>query len=338
MKNMFDKLSRKGCDFLGVRYPIICGAMTWISNYTLVKAVSDCGAFPTLACGNMPLDMLDKELDRCLALNRPFAVNLITIAPNYKDHLDMIIKKPVSYVIFAGGIPRKSEIERVKETGKKTLSFGADKRIAQQQIRFGIDALILEGSEAGGHIGHVSLMVLLQQILFQFKDVPIFVAGGIGTGRMIAHMMLMGAAGCQLGTRFVMTEECTAHPKFKEAFLHARAREAIATPQYDSKLPVVAVRALKNYGMEHFGKLQLELLKKLESGEITRETAQYEVERYWIGALRRAVEDGDIENGSLMAGQSVGLIDDIKPMKQVIDTLILDATLELASVGDLLQP
>jgi len=204
-------------------------------------------------------------------------------------------------------------------------------------IKYGVDALILEGSEAGGHIGHVSLTVLLQQVLFEFDQVPIFVGGGVATGKMIAHLLLMGAAGCQMGTRFVMTEECTAHPKFKEAFRRARARQAIATPQYDSKLPVVAVRALKNAGTDAFGKLQLELLRRLEASELSREQAQYEVERFWIGALRRAVVDGDVAQGSMMAGQSVGLMDDIAPMKQVVQTLVREAAEEVERVADSLR-
>jgi len=142
---------------------------------------------------------------------------------------------------------------------------------------------------------------------------------------MIAHLLLMGAAGVQMGTIFAMAEESPAHPAFKERFRKARAREAFATPQYSSSLPVVAVRALKNKGSEEFGRLQLELIKKLEKGEIHRTEAQYEVEKYWVGALRRAVQEGDVEFGSLMAGQSVGLIHDTKPVKEIVKGLVLEA-------------
>ncbi|MCD4813133.1 nitronate monooxygenase [bacterium] len=185
---------------------------------------------------------------------------------------------------------------------------------------------------AGGHIGHVSLTILLQQVLFNFRDFPIFVAGGIATGKMIAHLLLMGAYGCQLGTRFVMTEEYTAHAKFKDAFIKARARETIATPQCDSRLPVVAVRAVNNCGMRNFGQLRLNLLKKMETGSLSREEAQFEVENYWMGALRRAVVDGDVDSGSLMAGQSVGLMHDVKPMCAMLDELVDDARDELERV------
>jgi enoyl-[acyl-carrier protein] reductase II len=332
-----ERIWQKGKDFLGADIPIISGGMTWVSNYELVKAVSEAGAFPVLAGGNMPPDLFEKEVDRCVAgINKPFAVNMITIAPNYGVHREILERKNVPFVVFAGNFPKQGPVKQMKNAGKKTMAFSSTDSITEQLIRFGIDALILEGSEAGGHIGHVSLTILLQQVLFNYRDFPIFVAGGIGTGKMIAHMLLMGAWGVQMGTRFVMTEECTAHPNFKQALLDARAREAVATPQYDSRLPVVAVRALYNKGMEAFGKLQLELLKKLENHEITREQAQFEVEHYWVGSLRRAVQDGDVETGSLMAGQSVGLMNDIKPMRLMLQDLIKEINAEMDEVAKLL--
>ncbi|MHB1000691.1 MAG: NAD(P)H-dependent flavin oxidoreductase [Armatimonadota bacterium] len=334
---LFEKLAARGAEFLGVKYPIISGGMTWISNYELVKAVSDNGGFPVLAGGNMPPEIMEKEIDRCIeGLGKPFAVNLITIAPNYRAQYEILQSKDVPVVVFAGGFPRKSDIQGMKNAGKKTMSFASEGSIAAQQIRFGIDSLILEGSEAGGHIGHVSLMVLLQQVLFEFNEVPIFVAGGIATGKMMAHLLTMGAAGCQLGTMFVMSEECTAHDNFKQAFAKAHARQAISTPQYDSKLPVVAVRAIRNKGTEEFGRLQLRLLNEIEAGAISREKAQFEVEKFWVGALRKAAIDGDVEEGSLMAGQSVGLVEEVLPMREIIRRLVDDAEAELIRMRDLL--
>jgi enoyl-[acyl-carrier protein] reductase II len=206
-----------------------------------------------------------------------------------------------------------------------------------QLIDRGADALILEGSEAGGHIGPVSLSVLLQQILFEVDTVPIFIAGGIATGRMMAHLLLMGAAGIQMGTRFVMAEECIAHPNFKEVFRKAKARDAMATPQFDSRLPIIPVRSLKNAGTVEFGKLQLELLYKLDNSLIDRQGAQFEAERFWMGALKNAVIDGDVEKGSLMAGQSVGLVDKVMPLKEIMDELIEDGEGELVRMKDLLS-
>ena len=203
-------------------------------------------------------------------------------------------------------------------------------------LDYGADGLILEGSEAGGHIGHVSTVVLLQEILFQFgEQVPIFVAGGIGTGKLIAHLGLMGAAGAQMGTRFVMAEECRAHQRFKDVFIKARAREAISTPQYSNKLPVVAVRALANQAMSTFGELQLELLRKLQAGEIGRQEAQYEVEHFWVGSLREAAVEGNVEKGSLMAGQSVGLCQKVQPLREILEELVhdIDAAIAAAEVA-----
>ena len=206
-----------------------------------------------------------------------------------------------------------------------------------QLIDRGVDALVLEGSEAGGHIGPVSLSVLLQQILFEVDTVPVFIAGGIATGRMMAHLLLMGAAGIQMGTRFVMAEECIAHPKFKEVFRKAKARDAMATPQFDSRLPIIPVRSLKNAGTIEFGKLQLELLYKLDNQLIDRQGAQYEAERFWVGALKDAVIDGDVEKGSLMAGQSVGLVDKIMPLAEIMDEFLQDGEAELHRLKGILN-
>jgi len=327
---MLHDLFRRGRDFLGVEYPIISGGMTWVSDFNLVKAVSDAGAFPVFASGNMPPELFEKEVDQLVEnLDKPFGVNLITIAPNYRTHMDILLEKDVPFVVFAGNFPKKRDVVKMKDAGKKTMSFASTKSIAAKQIGWGIDSLLLEGSEAGGHIGNVSLTVLLQQVLFEFRDFPIFVAGGIATGKMMAHLLLMGAYGVQMGTIFAMSEESSAHDNFKKAFIKARARQAVATPQYDSKLPVVAVRAIFNKGMDQFGKLQFELLKKLKENSITREKAQFEIESYWAGTLRQAVQDGDVENGSLMAGQSVGLIQEVKPINDIIRTLTEEASEEL---------
>ena len=334
---LLDSLWQRGRDFLGVRYPIMCGGMTWVSTLQLMEAVSRSGGFPVLAAGNMSPDLLERELDSCIErLEGPFAVNLITIAPNFKVHAELVRDKKVPFVIFAGSFPRKAQVESMKKAGRRIIAFASTKSIAEQMVAFGVDALILEGSEAGGHIGYVSLVILLQQVLFEVRSVPIFVAGGIALGKMIAHLLTMGAAGCQLGTRFAMSTECTAHPNFKEAFLKAKARQAVATPQYDSKLPVVAVRAIKNRAMEDFGRLQLKLIQALRAEGMSREKAQYEVENFWVGSLRRAVVDGDVENGSLMAGQSVGLVDRILPVKSIMEELVNDAESELQRVKDLL--
>lgn len=333
------KMMQRGREFLNCEYPIICGAMTWVSEPKLVATVCNNGGFGCLAGGNTPPDILRKQIEETRSMtDKPFGVNLITIAPAYHQHLEMIKELQLQYIIFAGSFPKQNEIEIAKSSGAKVMCFASTLSIAERMIRFGADAIVLEGSEAGGHIGHVSAMVLLQQVLFQVSDkIPVFVAGGIATGKMLAHVMMMGAAGVQLGTRFVMTEECIAHTKFKEAFKRANARDAVSTPQYDSKLPVVAVRSLRNKALDDFGKLQLKLLGMLEAGTIHREEAQEEVEKFWIGGLRKAVIDGDISYGSMMAGQSVGLADKIVPVKDLMEELITDAETEIDKLTEKLN-
>jgi len=336
MPEKLEQLMKRGNEFLGTKVPIMCGAMTWVSDVQLVRAVNNAGAFGVLAGGNMPVAMLEHDIDELKKTEHKFGVNLITIAPNYKEHLNMVSKKGVSHIIFAGSFPKASEVKIAKESGAKVMCFASTLQIADRMVNFGADAIILEGSEAGGHIGPVSTTILIQQFLFEMRDIPIFIAGGIATGRMVLHLLLMGATGVQMGTRFVMSEECTVHPKFKDAFKKAQARDAVATPQFDSALPVIPVRALKNKGMVNFGKLQLELLKKLDSGEIDRTQAQYEVEKYWIGSLKKAVKEGDTDFGSLMAGQSVGLAKEIKPIKEIIKEIIDDMKDEYNKVKGML--
>ena len=327
---LLNKFIKAGQDFLGCKFPIMCGAMTWVSDYKLIGALGNAGGFGLLAGGNAPVEVLEKEIIATREYtDAPFGVNLITIAPVYKDQLQLVCDMQCKLVMFAGSIPKDTEIQQVKDTGAKVICFAPTAPLAHRLIKIGADALMIEGAEAGGHIGPVSLSVLLQQILFEIDNTPVFVAGGIATGRMMAHLLMMGAAGIQMGTRFVMSEECKAHSKFKAVFKKANARDAVATPQFDSRLPVIPVRALKNKGSIEFSKLQIKLMYKLEKKLIDQQQAQYEVENFWVGALRDAVIDGNVQRGSLMAGQSVGLVDKIKPIQGIIDEMVYDAESEL---------
>jgi enoyl-[acyl-carrier protein] reductase II len=313
--------------------------MTWVSDPQLVTAMGEAGGFGLLAGGNMPVAQFREEIRETQALSHhPFGVNLITLAPVYREQLNLVCDLGCEVVVFAGGIPKKKEIARAKACGARVICFAPTAPLAMQLIERGADALILEGSEAGGHIGPVALSILLQQILFTVAHVPVFVAGGVATGRMMAHLLLMGAAGVQMGTRFIMAEECKAHDAFKAVFARAKARDATATPQFDSRLPVIPVRSLKNEGSIEFQKLQLELLHKLDHGLMDRQSAQYEVERFWVGALKEAVIDGDVTKGSLMAGQSVGLVEKVQPLAEIIQELIRDGESELKRLQMKLAP
>ena len=338
MEVLSDRFFKTGSEFLGVRYPIMCGAMTWVSDPTLVAAISESGGFGCLAGGNTPIDILREQIEKTRRLtDKPFAVNLVTIAPAYPGQLDMVCEMKLPVIIFAGSFPRGPAVEQAKRSGAKVLAFASTLSIARRMLGYGVDGLILEGMEAGGHVGHVTLTVLLQQVLFEINNVPIFVAGGIATGKMCAHLLLMGAAGVQLGTRFAVAAESCAHSRFKEAFMRADARDAISTPQFDSRLPVVAVRALRNKGLEEFNHLQLDLIEQLNRKSITRAAAQEEVEKFWMGALRKAVQDGDIERGSLMAGQSVGLVDRIQTIAEIMAELLTGIERELTHVRENLR-
>jgi enoyl-[acyl-carrier protein] reductase II len=328
-----DRFFKRGREFLGVKYPFICGAMTWVSDPKLVATVCNAGGFACLAGGNNPPEILKQQIEETRRLTeKPFGMNLITIAPAYQEQLQLAQRMSLPYVFFAGSFPRENEMKLVQESGAKVLCFASTRSIANRMLRYGADALILEGMEAGGHVGQVSLIVLLQQLLFEISEVPIFAAGGIATGKMCAHLFLMGAAGIQLGTRFATSEESCAHPDFKQRLLQAQARDAVSAPQFDSRLPVVAVRALRNKGHDDFARLQLKLVRQLDEGSILRSEAQEQVEEFWMGALYRAVVEGDIAHGSLMAGQSVGLVDKIMPVQDILEELARDTEAELERV------
>jgi len=325
---------KRGTDFLGTRHAILCGAMTWVSESGLVSAISNEGGFGVLAGGNMPPDLLAREIASTREKTKnPFGVNLITVAPAFKQHIEVVIGEKCPFVIFAGTIPSGKDIAEVKAAGAKVLCFAPVLSLARRLIKQGADALVIEGNEAGGHIGPVSTSVLVQEFLLNVTEVPIFVAGGIGTGEMIAQYLSLGAAGVQLGTRFVAAEECVAHPRFKEAFIKAAARDAMPTSQFDPALPTIPVRAIVNEGTRDFNRLQLELLGRLKAGGITREEAMVRLEEFWIGALRRAVVDGDVEHGSLMAGQSVAFVRRIQPVREIIEELVAGAESALARIA-----
>ena len=325
-------LMRRGAEFLGSDYAILCGAMSWVSERNLVAAISNGGGFGVIACGAMTPDLLDAEIAGTKALtDKPFGVNLITMHPMLFDLIEVCKRHQVGHVVLAGGIPPKGSVEAIKEFGGKVLVFAPTLALAKKLLRSGADALVIEGSEAGGHIGPGATSVLAQEFLPELAaDHIVFVAGGIGTGEMTAAYLEMGASGVQLGTRFACATESIAHPDFKKAFFRANARDAVASVQIDPRLPVIPVRALKNKGTEEFTAKQREVAQKLDDGKLDMGAAQLEIEHFWAGALRRAVIDGDVESGSVMAGQSVGMVKAEEPAAQIIQTLMQECETALS--------
>jgi enoyl-[acyl-carrier protein] reductase II len=320
-------LMSRGCDFLGTEYAILCGAMSWVSERHLVSAISNTGGFGVIACGAMTPELLDREITGTRELTgKPFGVNLITMHPQLFELIEVCGKHGVGHVVLAGGIPPKGSVEAIKGHGAKVVVFAPTLALAKKLLRSGGDALVIEGMEAGGHIGPVATSVLAQEFLPALKDDHlVFVAGGIGRGEAIAGYLEMGAVGVQLGTRFACAAESIAHPAFKKAFFRAGARDAMASVQIDPRLPVIPVRALKNKGSELFNAKQREVANALDAGEVEMGEAQLMIEHFWAGALRRAVIDGDVEHGSLMAGQSVGMVTEEEPVTQIVATLMRES-------------
>ena len=326
-------LMARGTAFLGSETAIICGAMSWVSERNLVAAISNAGGFGLIACGAMTPDLLDTEIVETKArTSKPFGVNLITMHPMLFDLIATCAKHRVTHIVLAGGLPPAGALDAIKASGAKVICFAPALSLAKKLVRSGVDALVIEGMEAGGHIGPVSTSVLAQEILPEIApQVPVFVAGGIGRGEAIAAYLEMGAAGVQLGTRFACAVESIAHPAFKKAFFRASARDAVASIQIDPRLPVIPVRALKNPGCDAFNAKQREVAGHLDEGRLAMGEAQLQIEHYWSGALRRAVIDGDVEGGSLMAGQSVGMVNREEPVAEIIAELCAQAEGALAN-------
>ncbi len=333
-RERLDQLWVRGRDYLGTELAIMGGAMTWVSDRNLVAAISNAGGFGVIASGSMSPDLLRAEIQATQALTtKPFGVNLITLHPQLDPLVQVCLEEKVGHIVLAGGLPPATAIKAARDGGARVMCFAPALVIAKKLIRSGADAIVIEGSEAGGHIGPVSTSVLAQEILPEISDVPVFVAGGIGRGDAIVSYLEMGAAGVQLGTRFVCATECRAHPKFKQAFIRGSAREALASVALDARFPVIPVRALQNEGTKRFMEKQREVIARFDAGELDQKEAQLEIEHYWAGALRRAVIEGDVENGSLMAGQSVGMVTREQPVAEILAELVEQAEASLARRG-----
>jgi enoyl-[acyl-carrier protein] reductase II len=302
------------------------GAMTWVSDSCLVAAISNAGGFGVLAGGALEANELDREIGLTYDLtDQPFGVNVITFSPHFDAQLNACLDRHVSHIIVGGGIPGVEHIARAKRAGAKVIAFAASLAMARRAIRSGADALIAEGREAGGHVGPFSTFVLVQDLLPIVAQVPVFIAGGIGRGEMICHFMRLGTAGCQLGTRFVCAQESRVHPTTKKLYLASSGRDATLSVQVDPEFRVAPVRAIANKASQAFIELQVETIRRYRSGEISKTEAQLEIEGFWAGRLRRAVLEGDVEFGSMMAGQSVEFLLREESARDIIHELVAAA-------------
>jgi enoyl-[acyl-carrier protein] reductase II len=327
-----DRLWARGREVLGCDLAVMGGAMTWVSERNLVSAISNAGGFGVIASGSMSPELLDAEICATKQLTRrPFGVNLITLHPKLLELIDVCSEHRVGHVVLAAGLPSTAAVSRIKQSGARAFCFAPALGFARKLVRMGVDAIVIEGNEAGGHIGPVSTGVLAQEILPHLRGVPVFVAGGIGRGEAMLAYLEMGAAGIQLGTRFVCAHESIAHPRFKQAFIRAAARDAVASIQLDLRFPVIPVRALANPATGQFIEVQRLVIDRFARGELSHRDAQLEIEHFWAGALRRAVIDGDIEGGSLMAGQSVGFVTREQSTSEILGELVDQALAVLAS-------
>lgn len=324
--NILNKLWNKGQEFLGTKYAILGGAMSWVSERNLVSAISNAGGFGVLAGGSMPPELLLLEIEATKSLtNYNFGVNLIVMHPQLIELIEVCISSKVTHIVLAGGLPNSLIIDKIKNSGIKILCFAPTFLIAKKLVKLGVDAIIIEGMEAGGHIGPVSTLVLVQEIVPYIKEVPIFVAGGIANGQVIASLLQLGASGCQIGTHFVCTQESIAHPNFKKKFIKSNARNATISMQLDEEFAVIPVRAIENQATKNFSLTQRQLIDAYRREELSKSQAQLKIEHYWAGALKKAVIEGNIEQGSVMAGQSVGMVKNIKPTKFIIEELVNQA-------------
>ncbi len=290
-------------DLLGIEYPITMGGMAWAGTAKLAAAVSEAGALGVIGSGHLDPDGLREEIREAKAMtNKPIGVNILLLSPFVDDLVRVSIEEKVNAITFGAGNPAKY-IPDLKEHGIKVIPVVASESLAKLVERSGADAVVAEGMESGGHIGEVTTIVLVNRVVKSVK-IPVIAAGGIADGTGMAAAFALGAEGVQMGTRFVATEEAEVHPEYKRKILRASIRDTMIT---GSKLGHPA-RVLRT----PFAKKIIEL-----------ETKNFEeAERALLGSLRRAVKEGDTSSGSFMAGQSAGLIEDIKPVKEVIKDIV----------------
>lgn len=300
------------CELLNIKYPIIQGGMAWVATAELAAAVSEAGGLGIIAAGNAPAEIVEKEIKKAKELtDKPFGVNVMLLSPFVDDVIDVIYRERVSVITTGAGNPGKY-IEKFKAIGTKVIPVVPSVALAKRMEKLGADAIIVEGTEAGGHIGELTTMVLVPQIVDEV-GIPVIAAGGIAEGKGFLAALALGAEGVQIGTRFICSTECTAHDKYKEAVLKAKDRDAIVTARGTGH----PVRVLKNKLSKEFARLE----KEGASVE--------ELEALGLGRLRLAVVDGDVDEGSVMAGQVAAMVKDIKSCKEIIEEIVFDGNKQL---------
>ena len=292
-------------NLLEIEYPIIQGGMAWVAEHHLAAAVSEAGGFGLIGAANAPADWVREQIRKTKELtDRPFGVNVMLMSPYADEVARVIAEEGVKAVTTGAGNPEKY-MELWKERNIKVIPVVASVALAKRMERCGADAVVAEGCESGGHIGESTTMTLVPQVV-DAVDIPVIAAGGIGDGRGIAAAFMLGAKGVQMGTRFVVTKECQVHPAYKERIIRAKDIDTRVTGRSTGH----PIRALRN-------DMTKASLQKEQEGASTEE-----LELLASGALRRAVQEGDIHNGSLMSGQIAGLIKEEVSCKQLIDTLV----------------
>ena len=293
------------CNLLNIKYPILQGGMAWIGTAELASAVSNAGGLGIIGAGHMPPDILRAEIQKCKGwTDKPFGVNIMLMSPFVKEVMQVVIDERVPVVTTGAGNPGEY-VPALKEIGTKVIPVVASVALAKRLVRTGADAVIAEGTESGGHIGEITTMALLPQVV-DAVDVPVIGAGGIGDSRGMTAAFALGAKAVQMGSRFVMSEECIAHPDYKKMVLHAKDRSTVVTGR---KLGHPA-RVLAN-----------KLTRKFEELEAAGASNE-ELEQLGVGSLHRATHEGDVQNGSVMIGEISGMLNDIKPVKQIIEDIV----------------
>lgn len=313
-------MQAKICELFGIEYPVIQGGMAWVATAELAAAVSNGGGLGVVAAGGAPADIVRAEIQKAKSLtDKPFGVNVMMMSPYADEVMQMILEEKPAVVLTGAGNPAKY-IPDLKAAGILVVPVIPSVALAQRMEKAGADAVVAEGTEAGGHIGELTTMVLVPQVK-EALSIPVIAAGGIADARGTAAAFALGADGIQVGTRFICAAECEAHANYKEAVIKAKDRDAVVTGRANG----APVRALKN-----------KLTKEYE--RLEKEGASFEeIEALGVGGLRRAFAEGDVQNGSLMAGQSAAMVHAIEPCAEIIRDLfadvdkILDAAIEKLS-------